>query len=118
MTTTYNLEIKQGSDFIDSITLLNENGSVKDLTGCQAYMQIKDYPWSETSRISLSTVNTKLQITALTGVIQIRLNSVDTALLVNSFGCYDLLLLEPSGLVSTVVEGEVRINRRITEIVL
>ena len=116
MSTIYNLEIKQGTDYIDSISLKNEDGSIKDLTGCSAYMQIRDYPFSLEARLSASSLNGKLVITPTTGVIQMRFSAADTALLVVKHGVYDLLVVEPSRLVSTIIEGTVTVTPSITRI--
>lgn len=110
----YELKIEQGADFIKSFVLKNPDNSVKDLTGHTARMQIRQYVFSDEVLFEATTENGKLLINVGTGTVQMRFTNTDTGSLSVKRGVYDLELIDSTGQVIRLIEGNVLISREVT----
>lgn len=111
---SYNLTIEQGADFIKSFVLKNSDDTIKDLTGYTARMQIRQYVFSEEVEYEATTENAKLLINVGTGTVQMRFPSSDTSAFTIKRGVYDLELIDSSGQVIRLIQGNVQISREVT----
>lgn len=121
--------IDQGSDWIKVITLENDDGSVINLTGCEAHLQVRAYPESPTTVLDLSTAAGTLSINGSTGQISWDVPATQTAALSPSpgtasgfpqdgtiapFGYYDLLVKWPNGQIEPYLSGQIVLKLGIT----
>jgi hypothetical protein len=87
---TYDLVIYQGSDFNQQVTFLQEeDGDPVDLTNITFRMQIRPTRGSPNILADLTSENGKITQVDTTGVIVLKLTSVETAS-IGSNGVYDL----------------------------
>lgn len=108
----YDLTIEQGATFALVVAVLNEDGTVKPLTGYNAAMQIRADPAS----VPLVTyaLNSQLFINALAGKVMVEVLAEETATYGWTRGLYDLEITSPAGVVSRLAQGRVRVSKEIT----
>jgi hypothetical protein len=100
MADTYNLSIDAGATYLVEYEFTNQDGSVFNLTGYTAKMQIRDMPTSPT--LVLEVIPT---ITILTGIISVTLTATQTSALTNSKYVYAMELYGAGGYVLRPIEG-------------
>jgi len=106
--------IEKGTDFTSQMTLKDSYGSPYDLTGFSVNSQ---------ARISYISSNVALSFTssvidANNGVIQISANSATTANIVPNYVSklvYDVVITDPTGLKSRVLEGQITVSPNVTQ---
>lgn len=120
MAGTRDITIKQGDTYKDSIKWEIDNTPV-DLTGFSILMQIRcDYADFETTTVlEASTTGGEIVIPTQSGSDEGRFNitlPASTTELINENGelLYDIELTSPSGEVTTLLEGEVTLNREVS----
>lgn len=95
-TNSYNFSIKRGSTKVFTAQYLDATGSIKNITGYNARMQIREEPESGVSLALSSTGSTAnystLTVTPTSGSVQIYLSAADTNLLTADSYFYDLEL--------------------------
>lgn len=88
-------EIPQRSNFGETVVMKYQDGSVVNLTGYTAKMQIRQTPGDTNVLWTMTTENGGITITPLEGKIVLFIPAVTTATFPPSFkGFYDLLLFE------------------------
>lgn len=92
---TYNFVVKKGSTTVFTVEYVDSAGVVKDLTNYSARMQIRTDPSSDTVALSLNsstaTANKSiLDITPLTGQIEVYISAADTMSFTREIYFYDL----------------------------
>lgn len=106
----YNLFIDQGSDFAVEFTI-NENGSVKNLTGFSARAQMR--PTRASSTLS-ATFSCSIP-TPTNGVVKMELGHAASSALSAGRYFYDLeIFTSGDATVTRVMQGEVDINQEVT----
>lgn len=105
MATTYNLSVDAGATYSVEFEYTNDDGSIFDLTGYTAKMQIRDMPSSPTFVLEVTPT-----ITVLTGIISVTLTATQTATLTNSSYVYAIELYGSGGFVIRAVEGVVTVS--------
>lgn len=118
----HTFRIFQGATWSETITLKNADGSIFDLTGLSARMQLREDLNSATPALELNTTNTRLSIPVGTdGEIQLLVSAADTETLAPSYDTavyvYDLELYRASPSPEYVVralQGSVIVNPEIT----
>ena len=113
MVGVYNIEILQGSDKTISIILKDDNGDVINLTGYTSAMQVRSNVRNETVLDELTTENSRIIITALSGKLELIFPNTITSDYSFVKAVYDLELYS-GGLVSRVLEGEFLVNLEVT----
>ena len=106
--------IEKGTDFVSQLTLKDSYGNPYNLTSFTVNSQ---------ARISYITSNVALQFTtsiadAANGVIQLSANSATTANIVPNYASklvYDVVITDPTGLKSRVLEGQITVSPSVTQ---
>lgn len=111
---SYDFEIEQGATLLKPIVWKDSAGTAVNLTGYTAKMQIRKSVSSEDVLLELSTVNSKLSITANTGTITMIFSAATTEAIDWSRGKYDLELTSSTGVVTRLLEGEITVSKEIT----
>ena len=110
----YNITCEQGSTFSRTFTIQNPDGTVYDLTGFSARMQIRrDYDATTTMFVASST-NGHISISPLFGEITVDISASETATITRD-GVYDLEIFDADGLVYKVVKGRFTLDREVTK---
>ena len=110
----YNIICDQGSTFQRVIEIKGIDGTVLNLTGYTARMQIRREVDSTTALTELNTSNGKITIYPTLGTIELNLSATDTASLTRG-GYYDLEIVKTAtGEVQKVLRGEFRLEKEVT----
>lgn len=109
-----NLSIDQGSNFSATITVEDQDGIRFDLTGYTARGQIRK------TYSSSSAVNFTVEISNVptSGKIEISLTANQTLEFKPGRYVYDIEIVQSSGSVTRVIEGQVDVNPRVTKILV
>ena len=120
-----NLTIEQGATWRDTYTLLQPapvgtpiaDMLPIDLSGYSARMQVRPDYASTTVLIELSTDNTRITITPLTGTLALFISDADTTALAftDASAVYDLELIQPGGEVIRLLRGTVTLSPEVTK---
>lgn len=109
----YNITCEQGSTFTRTFTILQNDGTVYDLTGFSARMQIRrDYD-STTPIFTASILDGHITMSVLFGEIHVDIPASTTATFARD-GVYDLEIFNADGVVYKVVKGIFRLNLEVT----
>lgn len=111
---TYNFEIEQGATLLKPIVWKDSAGAAVNLTGYTARMQVRQNASAEEVLLELSTTNSKISITPLTGTITLIFSAATTAAIDWKRGKYDLEMTSADGTVTRLIEGEITVSREIT----
>lgn len=108
-----NLSIDQGSNFSSTITVEDQDGIVFNLTGYTARGQIrKTYSSSASVNFTVAVANPPTS-----GKINISLTALQTLAFKPGRYVYDIEIVQTSGgSVTRVIEGQVEVNPRVTQI--
>lgn len=122
----YTIEFFQGSTFTLNLTIKNANGSLKDLSGCTARMQIRPSYASNTVTETLQSSNGEITINTATSVMSLLLGPSRTANIPvdrNGSGkpprstyVYDLEMVDGSGVNTKVLYGDVIVYGEVTRL--
>ena len=108
----YNFSIKQGSTFSKVLIYKDDEGVVKNLTGYQAKMQLRESVNGKVL-IELTTTNGRLIITPLDGKIEMHLTPAETKELNFCKALYDLDIFTTENKY-TLLEGNVTLIKEVT----
>ena len=108
MGTKANLNIDQGTDFITSVTLTNDDGVPLSLGGDTGVAQIRKHYTSTT--FNAFTVS----VASATGVVQLQLDAATSNVMDPGRYVYDVELTASDGVVSRIMEGIVTITPGVT----
>ena len=116
MARKYDLTIEQGATFKLTLIWKGEDKQPLDLTGYTAALQVREAYTSSERLISLTTApNGGITLTPDQGRIDVVIESAVTANLpAPKNGVYDLELTSPSGEITRLLEGKVRITPEVT----
>ena len=109
MPSNANLEIYQGDDYSAIVTVSNGTSMPPDLTGYTPRAQIRVGP-ADTNPQVVAEIITVLDLPNLISL------SIPNAITVKLAGQYvwDLQLIDPSGITSTILAGGVAVTREVT----
>ena len=102
--------IYQGDDWAALVTIMNCDGSTPDLTGYNVNAQIREGPAMQQRRIAACF----LPAIILPNQVSISLTHRQTFRLRNQSYCWDLELISPDGMITTVVSGPVCVTQDVT----
>ena len=105
-----NLVINSGSDFNQSFTLEGNNNSPLNLTGYQVNAQMRKWAGSSTS----ITFTTLILPPSTIGKISISLSSEDTTNIKPGRYVYDIIITDPFGFKTRVIEGMILLREGVT----
>jgi uncharacterized protein YegP (UPF0339 family) len=118
MAGTYSLYIDAGADFSIRFNVKNSDGTIVDLTGYSARMQVRRLHTSATVDLSLTSPVGGLSVGGSDGNVDIDITNAQTAALcvnnAESVYFYDLEVQSEGGQVTRVVEGKVIVKPQIT----
>lgn len=109
--TTCDLCIFQGDDWAAWVTVLNAaDGSVPDLTGWTANAQIREGPADQ-----VGVVAAEITATVVTpNNVSLYLPSLASTGLYGLYYCWDLQLTTNTGMLTTIVRGDVTVTKDVT----
>lgn len=114
-TPTYNFKpVVQGADWSVTLTVSDENGNPKDLSGYSAKMQVRAEPNSSVLIELTSTPAAGITVTGVSGTIGIVMTAAETAALTFQHGIYDVMLTSGAGVVTYLLRGEFTLLPRVT----
>lgn len=115
--TFYNTNINQGSKFVLNVQARNSDGSVMDLTGYSARMQVRETVDSVDVLLEATTTDGSITIpTPASGVVMVRIGGDVTEALTFNTGKYDLEIYKVSDPteVIRIVEGNISLHLEVT----
>jgi hypothetical protein len=112
--TRLDISIEQGAKFERNILVKNNNGTVKDLTGYSARMQIRPTFASDTVLLEATTTNGLISINSPGGVVTISLTADVTTTLDWSVAVYDLEIYSSVTEVIRILEGSASLSLEVT----
>jgi len=92
----YNITLDQGATYSQLVTWKNSSGTLIDLTGWTARMQVRPLVKSATSLIELTTENGRISLGGAAGTITLTISATDTDDLPVGTYRYDLELVDGS----------------------
>ena len=117
---SYNMVCEQGTTFSRRFEMQYPDAEDPtiyypyDLTGYTARMQIRRTIESPTAMISLTTENNGISIDEEDGAVTVTMNHNQTAAL-DSSGVYDIELINNSGIVSRMIQGNFTLSLEVTK---
>jgi len=129
MADSLDFQIAQGADWAVQLVFKNDDGSVQNLTGCAAHMQIRAFPLSPVAIVDLSTAAGTMTINGPLGQINWTVPGATTLLYqppaalsqpnplnpnVVPFGYWDLFIQWPGGALIKELYGQVSLLLDIT----
>jgi hypothetical protein len=105
-----NLCINQGADWAALVTVQKSDGTNADLTGYQAQAQIREGP-ADQDWLVAATIQCTV---ALPNFVSLFIANVNTSQLSGIYYCWDLQLVSPTNLVSTILRGDVNVTPQVT----
>ena len=100
-----NITINSGTNFQNTFTMKNSDGTVIDLTGYSGTSKIRKYPTD-----SLNVQSFAVGINSTAGLITISMESATTAELGEGRNYYDVILTNSDGDIYKVIEGTAIVN--------
>lgn len=114
MASTYDIVVDQGSDYSLPFKFKDAEGTVKDLTGCTARMQLRRTPQADAVADELTTENDRIEVDATAGTVTVIFPHAVTSALDAGRYAYDLELIDADGDVTRVLEGAVILRQEVT----
>lgn len=114
--TFHNINIPQGSKFEMNVQALNSDKTVKDLTGYDARMQIRQTVNSVSPLLSITTGTGEITINAPGGIVMVRIPATTTIGLTFNDAVYDIEIYKSADPteVSRIVEGFASLSLEVT----
>lgn len=113
-TARFRSAVEQGATFRRRLTLKNDDGTLIDLSGYSARMQVRKTGESASPLISLTTENGRISIDGSAGTVTLLLTAIETETLLADAYIYDLELVSPVGDVQRLLEGRFVVSRNVT----
>lgn len=114
MAETYELAIDQGSTLLVPFTLKDETGSVLNLTGYSARMQMRTAYASPSPVLNLTSASGTILIDANLGKLTLSASADVTAALPARRYVYDIEIVSASGFVTRIVQGNAVVSPEVT----
>lgn len=110
----YDLTIYVGATFSRRVVWKDGAGALVDLTGYTARMQIRSSVRNPDVLVALTTENSGITLGGTAGTIDLLLTSTQTGAITARAGVYDLELIDSTGVVTRLLQGEVEISPEVT----
>ena len=114
MASMHNFTCDQGATFSREIILKDSGGTVIDITGATAEMDVREKVNSTTTLVELSTSNGRIVVDGPNGKLTLTIAAADTALLTTLCAVYDLKITYISGEVARLLEGTFTLDLEVT----
>lgn len=109
---SYDFVCEQGATFNRTLTIKDESGVGRDLSGHTARMQIRRRITDTTPLLSLTTENGRISMSS-SGEVVLSVDADTTAALTDG-GVYDLEIESSAGVVERVIEGNFILSLEVT----
>jgi hypothetical protein len=109
----YNIVLPQGTT-LSQVFTYSVDGTIVNLTGYTARMQVREKHTSTTTILDLTTANGGIEINGPLGLITIKVSATDSALLPAKCFVYDLEIVSGSSIVYRIVEGTFTVTPEVT----
>lgn len=106
--------IEQGASFNVPLVWKDSNGVLVNMTGYTARMHVREAIDDPVILMELTTQNGRIAIDAPTGTIRLLLSATETAAITWVRGVYDLELVDPAGVVTRLLQGQLRVSKEVT----
>jgi len=110
---TADLCIPQGATF-SRVVKWKADGTLVNLTGYTARMQIRQTAASATTTLALTTENGRIALGGSAGTITLSISATDTAAIAAGRYVYDLELVSAGGIVTRLLQGVVTVSANVT----
>jgi hypothetical protein len=107
----YNLKIEQGATFFRNMALTDDDGTVIDITGYTARMQLRSIVTASSVMLDVSGY---MDIAGSSGILTINVPATVTSALDSTSAVYDLEIESPAGVVTRLLQGNVSILPNVT----
>ena len=97
--------IYSGATWRVKLTWRNPNGTLVNLTGCSALLQVRDA--SSVLLIELSSGNGRISFDALNGLIYLLITAIDSSSLQFTFAKFDLVITMSNGDIMRLFGGNI-----------
>lgn len=114
MAAKQNFTIEQGATFKSRLIWKTQTGQVIKLIGWSAKMQIRKTVDDPTVVLELSTVNGRIALGGTTGTVDLTIADEDSALMTPGTYVFDLLLEDPTGAKTRLIEGRITVAAGVT----
>lgn len=114
MAAKLNLTIEQHSTFYKRLVWRDKNKRPINLTGYSAVLHIRDTVNAATTLLEMTTVNGRIVITPLTGIVELKLTDEETGALTFKNAVYDLVVESAAGEKYRLTEGKVVVSPGVT----
>lgn len=111
---TYNIICEQGATLDRTLTLKDSTGSLANLTGFTAKMQVRTAAAVSGVALELSSDNNRIVLGGALGTVKLKVSAAVTAALTPNDYVYDLELTAPNGDVTRLVEGKFKVKAEVT----
>lgn len=112
---TYNISIHQGESWTMTLTVKDENGTAKNITGYSGKMQIRDMPGGTVYEELATTPGSGMTINGAYGEVELNLSAAETAALNLRNGVYDIYIKSGSDTVTYLLKGALTVHARVTQ---
>ena len=113
-TKRYDITVNQGASFKLNVQANNSDGTVMDLTGYTAHMQVRPTKESATVLMEATTSNGTITINAPGGIVLINVGGDVTAPMTWNTGYWDLKIQSSSSNILRIVEGYASLSKEVT----
>ncbi len=111
----YNDTLDQGATYNLVVVYKNDSGAPINLTGFDAYMQLRENFDSTIADLTLSTANGGISIDGPNGEITITATATQTTALTSDYYLYDLELVNGSDVIR-LLQGQITVNSEVTRV--
>ncbi len=111
---TYNIKIHQGETWTMILTVKDENGIAKNLTGYTGKMQIRDKPGGTVYKELATSPGTGMTINGTYGEVELALTATETAALKFRKAVYDIYIQTGTN-VTYLLKGDTTVEARVTQ---
>lgn len=110
----YDITIYQGTTYNQQFTWKDQNDTPINLTGYTARMMARTSVDAPTPFITLTTANGGIALGGAAGTITLVMNDSGTSGLTNTSGVYDLEVIDGSGNVNRLLQGNLFVSAEVT----
>ena len=110
----YDITIYQGTSYSQQFTWKDQSNALVNLTGYSARMMARTSIDAAAPFITLTTANSGIVLGGSAGTITLSMSDTQTSALASTSGVYDLELIDGSGKVSRLLQGNLFVSAEVT----
>lgn len=108
------IQIEQGATFFLTVNAKNPDGTIKNLTGYTARMQVRNSVNASTTLVDATTTNGLITVIAAQGQVTVSIPATTTDSYTWYNGVYDLEIQSLTNEVTRLLSGNVSVIRQVT----